>query len=149
MKFLVLCLSLYLSATQVVMAHASITDAKVRDFIPGASNSVAYFTFSNESNLTRKIIAAQIDGIKRVELHQHEMIDGMMKMSKIESLNVAPFSQVHFRPGGLHLMLFEPTRYPKAGDKINLKLIFADRESLSVQADVFKLGAHSSNHNHH
>jgi len=130
-------------------AHTSILDAQVRAFIPGASNSVAYFTLENDTKDTRTLLSAEVDGIKRVEIHQHEFIDGMMKMSQLHSLDIKPYSQVQFRPGGLHLMLFNPIQSPKSGGKITLTLHFTKGEAIFIQADVIKIGEEKQNHSHH
>jgi len=130
-------------------AHTAIIDAQVRAFIPGASNSVAYFTLDNDTKDTRTLLFAEIDGIKKVEIHQHEFIDGMMKMSQLHSLDIKPYSQVQFRPGGLHLMLFNPIQSPKPGKKIKLTLHFTKGEAISIQADVIKIGEEKQNHSHH
>jgi len=149
MKSLVLIFFLCIFYINNAVAHTSILDAQVRAFIPGASNSVAYLTLDNDTKDIRTLVKAEVEGIKRVEIHQHEFINGMMKMSQLHSLDIDAYSQVQFRPGGLHLMLFEPTQFPKLGKKIKLKLYFSKGEAISILADVVKIGEEKHNHSHH
>ncbi|SFD07690.1 copper chaperone PCu(A)C [Pseudoalteromonas denitrificans] len=140
MKFIALCLTFFIFNINSALAHTLIIDAQVRAFIPGTSSSVAYFTLENDTKDMRTLVGAEIKGVGRVEIHQHEFIDGMMKMSQLTMLDIAPFSQIKFRPGGLHLMLFEPTKLIKAGETTILKLHFFKGESISIQANIVKLG---------
>jgi hypothetical protein len=149
MKFFVFIFTVCIFYINFAVAHTSLIDAQVREFIPGASNSVAYFTLENDTQDIRTLISAEVEGIKRVEIHQHEFIDGMMKMSQLNSLDINPYSQVQFRPGGLHLMLFEPIQFPKSGEQIKLKLHFTQGPPIFIQADVVKLGEEKQNHSHH
>jgi len=149
MKFLVFILAFCIFYINTAIAHTSFIDAQVRAFIPGASNSVAYFTLENDTKDIRTLVSAEVEGINRVEIHQHEFIDGMMKMSQLNSLDINPYSQVQFSPGGLHLMLFDPIQFPKPGKKIKLTLHFTKGEGISIQADVIKLGEEKQNHSHH
>ena len=149
MKYLVFIFVFCILNINTAKAHTNIINAQVRAFIPGASNSVAYLTLDNDTKDTRTLVSAEVEGIKRVEIHQHEFIDGMMRMSQLHSLDINPYSQVQFRPGGLHLMLFEATDYPKIGKKIELTLHFTKGEPLSILADVVKLGEEKQNHSHH
>ena len=150
MKLLILWLGFCLSFSNLTLAHTStLVDAKVRAFIPGASNSVAYFTLKNESNLERTIVSVQVEGIGRVEMHQHEYLDGMMKMSELKTLAIKARSQVQFRPGGLHLMLFEPVKLPEPGQSVTLKINFKDGDVISTQANVVKLGLRPQDHSRH
>ncbi|PAJ75979.1 hypothetical protein CJF42_01705 [Pseudoalteromonas sp. NBT06-2] len=149
MRFLVFISAFCIFYINSAIAHTTLIDVQVRSFIPGASNSVAYFTLDNDTKDIRTLVSAEVEGIKRVEIHQHKFINGMMKMSRLHSLDINAYHQVHFRPGGLHLMLFEPIQFPKPGDKIKLTLHFTKGESISIQADVIKLGEEKQNHSHH
>jgi hypothetical protein len=70
-------------------------------------------------------------------------------MSQLNTLDIKPYSQVQFRPGGLHLMLFKPVHLPKPGKKIKLTLHFTKGEPISILADVVKIGEEKQNHSHH
>lgn len=149
MKCLVFIFAFCILNISIAKAHTNIIDAQVRAFIPGASNSVAYFNLDNDTKDTRTLVSAEIAGIQRVEIHQHEFIDGMMKMSQLNALDIKPYSQVQFRPGGLHLMLFKPVHFPTPGKKIKLTLHFTKGEPISILADVIKIGEEKQNHSHH
>ena len=61
-----------------------------------------------------------------IELHNHIEVDGMLRMVKIETLEVAPRSTVHLQPGSYHLMMFRPTKPLTKDSKVELVLTWAD-----------------------
>jgi periplasmic copper chaperone A len=85
-----------------------------------------YMDVTNDGANGFRITAASSADFARVELHTHEMKDGMMAMREIDGVDVPAGQTVSFAPGGLHLMLFEPTRALKKGDTITVALQFGD-----------------------
>jgi hypothetical protein len=57
-------------------------------------------------------------------------------MVPIDSVRVAPHSQLSFAPEGLHIMLMQPTRAIQPGDYVMLTLRFADGQSLQARFEV-------------
>ena len=45
----------------------------------------------------------------RVEIHTHTMDGGVMKMRRVESVEIAAGKTVKFKRGGYHLMMFDST----------------------------------------
>ena len=148
MKLITLVCSL-LFVSHVHANSVDITDLKLREFIPGASSSVAYFTLSNTSKEARTLVGVNVEGIGRAELHQHQLIDGMMKMSQLPSLEIPAGQSVTFEPGGLHLMLFEPDAHQNTSDKKTAVFIFKNGEQISSQGQVISLMRETHDHSHH
>lgn len=77
--------------------------------VPIANNTVTagYMTLVNETKrqiaLTGVSISADI--AEKAEIHGHAMRDGVMKMYKIDTLDLPPGQTVKLEPGGVHLML--------------------------------------------
>ena len=99
---------------------------------------------------------AELDGLGRVEIHQHTHVDGMMKMQQVLSLEISAHSQVEFKPGGYHLMVFEPEDELKAGQERKLTLYFKNGNRVFTQAKVVSLqemseqaANKSEQHSHH
>ncbi|WP_105187928.1 copper chaperone PCu(A)C [Pseudoalteromonas sp. T1lg48] len=117
----------------------TLSDAKVRQFLPAASSSVGYFTLKNDSQRERTLKAVELESLGRVEIHTHEHSDGMMKMRQLDSLTIGANSRVVLQPGGLHLMLFLPQQALSVDQTLKMTLIFADGERVHGQARVFSL----------
>lgn len=101
-------------ATQAAVPPATARPAKarveggyVRGLPPGQRVTSAYFALVNPDATPLRLIGASSPRAGRVELHAHEMRDGMARMRKREFVDVPARGSVRFAPGGLHLMLFD------------------------------------------
>ena len=135
MKKWIVAALLGLSST-VVLAEVLVTEATVREMLPGRSMTAGYFSISNQTNVAAELIGASSPQFGSIELHQHSHKDGMMKMEQVQSVVVAAGEQVHFQPGGLHLMMFDAKTSITKGQQIPLRLTFKDGQSIEVQASV-------------
>lgn len=126
----------------VTLAEVLVTDVTVREMLPGRSMTAGYFSISNRTNVAAELISASSPQFGSIELHQHSHKDGMMKMEQVQSVVVAAGEQVHFQPGGLHLMLFDAKTSITKGQQIPLRLTFKDGQSIEVQAMVSAIPTH-------
>lgn len=124
-----LLLSMQLFATQVAV---TLDNGQVRLPMPGRSVSAGYFTLNNAAAQQAILTAVTSDAFKRIELHQHSHTDGMMRMEQIEQIVIPAEDSVELSPGGLHLMMFEPTKALEVGQAVELILHFADGQQLAV-----------------
>ena len=108
----------------------------VRMVPPGQTVSAAFMILHNHGMKERTVIAAHSDVADAVELHNHIMEDGMMKMRRVDAIAVPGHAEVVLKPGGLHIMLIGLTRGLEVGEKVTLELEFADGERLSFKAPV-------------
>jgi hypothetical protein len=129
-------------SSAVTLAEVVVTDATVREILPGRNMTSGYFSISNQNNAPTELIAASSPQFGSVELHQHSHKDGMMKMEQVQSVLIAAGEQVHFQPGGLHLMLFDAKTSLMKGQQIPLRLSFKDGQSIEVQALVSEIPTH-------
>lgn len=126
----------------MVVAEVLVTEASVREMLPGRSMTAGYFSITNNSTSDAELISATSPGFASIELHQHSHKDGMMKMEQVQSVVVAAGEQVHFQPGGLHLMMFDAKTSITQGQQIPLRLEFKDGQSVEVQATVSAIPTH-------
>lgn len=85
----------------------------------------AYFHVKNNGAEADKLINATSSISPRVEVHQHTMKDGVMKMSQMEGgLEIPAGGEVELKPGSYHIMMFDTDNKYAPGDKIDLKLEF-------------------------
>ena len=91
-----------------------------------------YLTISNTTDDPVTLRAASSPEVERIELHESEMQDGVIKMTpRPEGFTVDPGAQVVLEPGGKHLMLFSPE---PSGDELQITLDFGT-ETIVVAAE--------------
>lgn len=113
-----------------------ITEAEVQVPIPGKNLTSAYFLLRNKGQHPRHLVGVQADFADRAELHSHEMKDGMARMRRQDSVTIAPRSELRFKSGGHHVMLFDLSRRPRTGDRLELVLEFRDGSQARVNAQA-------------
>lgn len=84
----------------------------------------AYFHIQNNGDNGDKLIGVTSSLSPRVEIHEHTMKDGVMKMSQVMALDVPAGGNVELKPGGYHIMIFDTSSKYGVGDTIDLKLNF-------------------------
>lgn len=137
-----ICAALLSLSSAVAAAEVVVTDATVREMLPGRSMTAGYFSISNTSAVDAEIVSASSPLFGSIELHQHSHKDGMMKMEQVLSVVVAAGGQVQFQPGGLHLMLFDAKTSLTIGQQVPLRLEFEDGKAIEVQATVSAIPTH-------
>ena len=116
----------------------SIAEGYVKASIPGSSVTAAYMTIKNTSNkaFTLQKISGSISG--RIEIHEHSMADGMMRMRQVAEVIIDPNSEVVLQPSGLHLMIFSLKEQVTEQDVIPLTLTFSNGSKLNIKLPVRK-----------
>lgn len=116
-----------------------ITDPWVRETLPSMKMTAGYFQLNNTSSTTKTMIAAESSCANRVEIHEHKLVDGLMKMQKVPALEVKENSVINFVPGGYHLMMFGVSKQVKQGNSCEMRLIFQDKSVVTFTAPVKSL----------
>ncbi len=79
-----------LCSLPVGLAYAAsnliIENATVRQPLPGKTVSAGYFTVTNPTAQPVQILAANSSWFGKTELHQHRMVDGMMRMEQVKQI---------------------------------------------------------------
>jgi len=131
----------------------SISDAYVRATAPGQANSAAYMKLHNGSMQAYSVVDAEGHAAKAVELHTHVKAGGMMKMRRIDKIDVPAHGDVALQPGGHHVMLIGLKQAAKEGDSIHLSLVFNDGSKKMINAPVKKMqmqmGSQENQHGDH
>lgn len=107
------------------MSTLSMINAKVKKPIDGRPTS-GYLTIENGGPTSETITAVSSPDFGRAELNDHVKEGDVVKMVKLETIEVPANSQVVFDQGGKHLMLFDPKRELKNGDSIKVTLTFSN-----------------------
>ncbi|MFO7298249.1 MAG: copper chaperone PCu(A)C [Pseudomonadota bacterium] len=113
----------------------------------GVKNGAAYLQIS-ASGTADKLVDARSDAAERVELHNHVQENGVMRMRRVESIEVPAGGTVTLAPGGYHLMLMGLKQPLKAGEKLDLTLVFEKAGEINVTAPIEPIGAKGTGHDH-
>lgn len=136
------------AGSSVSAGELEIHDAWVREAPPTAKVMAAYLTLHNHSAKTYTLSSLSSPDFKQVEMHRTEQHDGMSKMILVSRVILSPKGSVNFQPGGMHLMLMNPEKRLKQGDKVTLTLTFTDESSIQVSLPVKKATAQSGHNKH-
>ncbi|TDO97287.1 copper chaperone PCu(A)C [Marinomonas balearica] len=109
---------------------------QVRATPPGATNSGGYMMVENSSHHEQALVAVESDIAKSIEIHTHEMKDGVMSMRQVDEVIVPAGESVMFQPGGNHIMIMGLHHALKAGDTVNFTMVLKNGEKVNVQAPI-------------
>lgn len=98
-----------------------VEDAWIREAPPGAMMTAAYARLRNAGKHALTLDRASSEDFGSVELHHTVLQDGLFKMQP-GRLTLPPGERGALEPGGWHLMLMEPVRPLKAGDRVSVML---------------------------
>lgn len=122
---------------------------------PVAPTGAAYMVIENRGETVDILKDATTPIAGYTELHEHVHEGELMKMQRVESVELAPGSQVEFSPGGYHVMLFELKKPLVAGSKYPMTLTFEQAGEIEVEVHVSKDAADregsaaEQDHSHH
>ncbi|WP_346796887.1 copper chaperone PCu(A)C [Halomonas sp. Bachu 37] len=103
---------------------------------PGAPNGAVYLEMTAETD-GDTLLGADTPASETVELHLMAMEDDMMKMRRVEGIEVGAGETRAMRPGGgYHLMLINLTGPLREGDRFPLTLEFEQRGEIDVEVWV-------------
>lgn len=132
------------------LAAPHVMDAWVRALPAAAPTTAAFMTIHNPDKAANALVAASSSAAGRVELHNHELVDGVARMRQLSQIPLPAGEQVKLAPGGMHLMLFNLTQPLAAGQTIELQLQFADGSQQTVTAPVKAApDSAAAGHHHH
>lgn len=123
-----------LSGTAVA-ADVDVTNAYARATAPGQPNSAVFMQLSNQGDAT-SLVSASSSAAKVVELHTHTHDQGVMRMRRIDAIELPAEGQVELAPGGLHIMLIGLEAPLQVGKQIEMTLEFADGTSEQLNVPV-------------
>lgn len=103
-------------------------------------NSAVYFEIHNGLSEADELIGVSSDVAEAVEVHLSAInAEGVMQMTKQDSVLLDAGAEVTFAPGGLHVMLIGLTRDLKAGDHFQLTLHFQTHADIVIDVTVQEL----------
>lgn len=102
----------------------------------GGANGAAYMKIKNTGSAPDRLLLAQSDVAKSVELHTMAMQGNVMQMRQVENIEVPANGEVELKPGSFHVMLIGLTREMKIDDTVTFKLQFEKAGAVEIKAKV-------------
>lgn len=133
-----IALALWLAAVTSASAQSApvqIADAWIR-WLPGGLPAGGYLTVINPGDQPVRLTGASCDAYASVTLHQSRQQAGVASMMPVSAITIAPHSKLAFEGAGYHLMLEQPTRPIKPGDRITVMIQFASGQSIPASFEV-------------
>lgn len=123
--------------------HAVGTDVEAHDYWARTAlqngNAAAYMLLHNHSTEDDALTGVSSNVAVAVEMHLSQMnADGVMEMTRQESIALPVDVDLELKPGGYHIMLIGLKQELKAGDEIALTLHFMIHEDIVLNVPVME-----------
>ena len=103
----------------------------------GGINGVVYLKIENSGDMDDRLISADSDVATAVELHDVNMVDGVMQMRQVEAgIEIPAGETIELKPQGLHIMLIGLNQPLDIGDTFEIELEFEESGSMTVESEV-------------
>ena len=147
LMYLLILIPVVLFSTNTVAAGVSVEHAYARSVPHGQPNSAAFMVLKNATAHDRALVEARSSVSKVVELHTHKKEGGMMRMRRIDKMEIKAGSETVLKPGGLHVMFIGLKQQLKEGQKVDLELVFDDGQVSKLEIPVKMVaGMHKPKH---
>lgn len=120
----------------VIVGPFAVSAAYARAVAPGQTNSAVFLQLQNKDTQAHALVSASSAVAAAVELHNHVNEGGVMKMRKVEKIDLPASETVALKPGSFHIMLIGLKQPLKVGETVDLSLSFEDGTSLKLSAPV-------------
>jgi periplasmic copper chaperone A len=132
--FVIFLLTLTLGACIASNQPIKISQSWARAAAEG--NSACYFIVESRGS-EDYLLSADSNIAARIEIHRSMMMeDDMMKMEKIERLELLPEVPVVFEPGGYHIMLIDLHAPLVAGEEFQVTLQFENAGEIKINVPI-------------
>ena len=118
--------------------HLVIEDAWIAEAPPVSKVMVAYMRLKNTGTETIEIIHAESDLYSSIEFHETIHENGLARMIRHDTLSIPANNKLELKPGGPHIMLFNPTKRLTAGSTADIKLTTKNNKIITVTVPVKK-----------
>jgi len=144
-RFLLLSLMAFLPAVahgqEVTNKGVTIANAWARATPGGATVGAVFLEIRTDKKTSDRLTGISSPAADRTEIHSSSMQGGVMKMRRLDTIDLKPGAALVLKPMGDHIMLFDLKRSLKEGDSIDLTLTFEKAGSLAVKAGVKGMAA--------
>ena len=137
------------AASALAEGALQIRDARALATLPGQSVAAAYMTIASPS--AARIVSAKSDAAESIQIHVMSMQDGIMRMRRLDVLDLPAGREIRLAPGGTHLMLAGLKHPLRAGGAVELRLavVGANGERRVVRLNLPVVDARLGQAGHH
>ena len=145
-KRILLGLALALAASAAVATPSAkapacgvtVANAWVRAAPPMSMQLAGYASLKNDCAKAAIVSSVSSNDFGMAMIHQTVVENGVSKMRHADSLAIPAKGSAGFAPGGWHLMLMDPMRELKPGDKVVLVFRLADGREFAADFPVLR-----------
>lgn len=131
-------LILLLIFSPIALAELDIRDPWIKNLPPSVPVRAGYMTIHNPQSKAVSIVSLRSDAFASIEIHQSIEQDGMMRMEQLPNLKIESNSSVQLAPGGLHLMMMNPSEPTQPGDLLEIVIVLDDGSEQRVEMQVIR-----------
>lgn len=129
-----------------------VSAAYVMPPFPGRDTAAGFFEITNHGPDDR-LISASSPISDAVEIHTHSDDGGVMKMRRIDGVDIAQGETLVFRPGSYHLMMFGAV-IPEDAEDVALTLTYENAQPVTLivpigEPETASEGSHDKMHGSH
>ena len=123
------------------LAQVSVTDPWVRATVPAQKSTGAFMQLQSAG--AARLVEVRTPVAGRAELHEMAMEGQVMRMRKVDAIELPAGKPVNLASGGYHVMLLDLKRQLKEGENVELTLVVQDaaakRQEVKVSLPVMPL----------
>ncbi len=107
-----------------------------RELPPSAPVGAAFMTIDNHSDQADRLIGAQSPIAEVAELHAHIHVGDVMRMVKVDAIDLPAHGQLTLEPGGYHVMLINLKKPLVAGQTLPLTVAFEHAGTMDITVNI-------------
>ena len=111
-----------------------VSDAWVSPTVPGQTVGAAYMRLRSAQDAT--LVKVEADVAAAVEIHHMTTVNDIMRMRRLDRVELSAGRTVELSPGARHLMLVDLRHPLKAGDSVKFELTLRLRNGQTVRETV-------------
>lgn len=135
-RSLVLAAGLALGLAHAAAAQPAVEQPWARATIGNSTVGAAYMTLRAPAGQADRLLEASTPAAGRVELHTMTMDNNVMRMRRVEAIDVPAGGTAQLRPGGLHVMLMDLRGPLRAGETLPLTLRFERAGTVQLNVPI-------------
>jgi periplasmic copper chaperone A len=139
----------FLVVSLPVFGQVEVSDAWIRATPPGAKVAAGYMVVRNKSAQPERLVGGSSPAAAKVQTHVQVKDGDILRMREVNGFEIPANGSFELKPGGAHLMLVDPKRPLKEGDKVPVVLKFEKSGEVKVDFEVRPLAAPASGHHQH
>lgn len=124
--------------SESTQASMVVNSAFIRPPLPGRDIAAGFMDITN-SGANDRLVSVKSPVSESVEIHNNLMEDGVMKMRKVEGIDLPAQQTTRLKPGGYHIMMFGAA-IPDGAEAISLTLNYEKAEPMTLMVPLGEPG---------